>query len=116
MLVFTLVGPTRILDVWVLDLPEASRARSPAPLPPGYRGVVPAASPGTVPELRRADTPALLYEPGEPTRNAPVVVNVHGGPESQSRPGFAPVTQYLLHRGYAVFFPNVRGSTGYGKA
>jgi dipeptidyl aminopeptidase/acylaminoacyl peptidase len=46
----------------------------------------------------------------------PVVVNVHGGPESQSRPLFAPVTQYLLGRGYAVFAPNVRGSTGYGKA
>jgi dipeptidyl aminopeptidase/acylaminoacyl peptidase len=58
--------------------------------------------------------PALLYEPD--AENAPVVVNVHGGPESQSRPAFAPVTQYLLHRGYAVFFPNVRGSTGYGKA
>ena len=43
-------------------------------------------------------------------------MNVHGGPESQSRPTFAPVTQYLLHRGYAVLFPNVRGSTGYGKA
>src|SRR3712207_5751725 len=43
-------------------------------------------------------------------------MNVHGGPESQSRPLFAPVTQFLLSRGYAVFSPNVRGSTGYGKA
>ena len=44
-----------------------------------------------------------------------MIINVHGGPESQARPAFAPVTQYLLNRGYAVFFPNVRGSTGYGK-
>ncbi|MFB6106102.1 MAG: prolyl oligopeptidase family serine peptidase [Halobacteriaceae archaeon] len=46
----------------------------------------------------------------------PVVVDVHGGPESQRRPGFSPVTQYLLNHGYAVFEPNVRGSTGYGTA
>jgi dipeptidyl aminopeptidase/acylaminoacyl peptidase len=46
----------------------------------------------------------------------PVVVDVHGGPESQRRPSFSPVNQYLLNRGYAVFEPNVRGSTGYGKA
>jgi dipeptidyl aminopeptidase/acylaminoacyl peptidase len=49
----------------------------------------------------------------------PVVVTVHGGPESQWRPwfspSFAPFTQYLLSRGYAVAAPNVRGSTGYGK-
>jgi len=45
----------------------------------------------------------------------PVVVDVHGGPESQRRPSFSPVTQYLLSHGYAVFEPNVRGSTGYGK-
>jgi dipeptidyl aminopeptidase/acylaminoacyl peptidase len=65
------------------------------------------------PSFDGRDVPALLYEPD--AANAPVVVNVHGGPESQSRPLFAPVTQYLLNRGYAVFAPNVRGSTGYGK-
>jgi dipeptidyl aminopeptidase/acylaminoacyl peptidase len=44
----------------------------------------------------------------------PVVVDIHGGPESQRRPSFAPVKQYLLNHGYAVFEPNVRGSSGYG--
>src|SRR3712207_4299949 len=66
------------------------------------------------PSFDGLEIPAVYYEPEDP--GAPVVVNVHGGPESQSRPTFAPVTQYLLGRGYAVFFPNVRGSTGYGKA
>jgi dipeptidyl aminopeptidase/acylaminoacyl peptidase len=46
----------------------------------------------------------------------PVVVDIHGGPESQRRPSFSSVTQYLLDTGYAVFEPNVRGSTGYGTA
>jgi dipeptidyl aminopeptidase/acylaminoacyl peptidase len=45
----------------------------------------------------------------------PVIVSVHGGPEGQERPGFNPLTQYYLSRGYAVLAPNVRGSTGYGK-
>ncbi|MFB6219527.1 MAG: alpha/beta fold hydrolase [Halobacteriaceae archaeon] len=46
----------------------------------------------------------------------PVIVDIHGGPESQRRPSFSAVTQYFLDNGYAVFEPNVRGSTGYGKA
>lgn len=45
----------------------------------------------------------------------PVVVDIHGGPESQRRPSFSPLTQYLFANGYAVFEPNVRGSSGYGK-
>ncbi len=45
----------------------------------------------------------------------PVVVDVHGGPTGQSRPGWEAATQYLLNRGIAVFAVNVRGSTGYGK-
>jgi len=44
----------------------------------------------------------------------PVIVDIHGGPESQRRPSFSGLTQYYLSRGYAVFEPNVRGSTGYG--
>ncbi|HEX8639251.1 MAG TPA: S9 family peptidase, partial [Pyrinomonadaceae bacterium] len=49
------------------------------------------------------------------SNNVPVIVSVHGGPEGQERPGFNPLYQYYLSRGYAVLATNVRGSTGYGK-
>lgn len=46
----------------------------------------------------------------------PVIINIHGGPEGQFRPGFLGRTNYYLNElGVAVIFPNVRGSTGYGK-
>ena len=46
----------------------------------------------------------------------PMIMNVHGGPEAQSRPGFQGRSNYLLNEmGVAIFYPNVRGSTGYGK-
>ena len=61
--------------------------------------------------------PGFLSLPHDvPDGGAPVVVDIHGGPESQRRPSFAPVKQYLLANGYAVFEPNVRGSTGYGRS
>lgn len=48
----------------------------------------------------------------------PLVYYVHGGPQSQERPDFAwfsmPLIQFLTLNGFAVFVPNVRGSTGYG--
>jgi dipeptidyl aminopeptidase/acylaminoacyl peptidase len=79
---------------------------------------------GVEPELLRVESfdgesiPVFLFEPEGPGP-FPVVVTVHGGPESQWRPWFAPsfgpLTQYLVARGYAVAAPNVRGSTGYGK-
>ncbi|PSQ44147.1 S9 family peptidase [Halobacteriales archaeon SW_5_68_122] len=63
------------------------------------------------------EIPGFLSVPREvPDGGAPVVVDIHGGPESQRRPSFSPVKQYLLAHGYAVFEPNVRGSTGYGRA
>ena len=46
----------------------------------------------------------------------PLIMSVHGGPEAQSRPGFMGRNNYLLNeQGVALFYPNVRGSTGYGK-
>ncbi|HSC14216.1 MAG TPA: S9 family peptidase, partial [Gammaproteobacteria bacterium] len=43
----------------------------------------------------------------------PLIVNIHGGPEGQTRPGFLGRTNFLLNElGIAVFYPNVRGSTG----
>nr|WP_254282784.1 S9 family peptidase [Halomicroarcula limicola] len=64
------------------------------------------------------EIPALFSLPPEADEDGttPVIVDIHGGPESQRRPSFAGLTQYFLSRGYAVLEPNVRGSTGYGKA
>ena len=117
-LAFTLVGPDRNPDVWTLDLPDGEPRR----LTRSSTAGVPRSTfrrPHLVryPTFDERKIPALFYEPeGGKGEKVPVVVNVHGGPEGQSRPTFAPVTQYLLDRGFGVFFPNVRGSTGYGKA
>lgn len=59
--------------------------------------------------------PAWFYKPNKTEGGTPVMVLVHGGPEGQSRPSFDFRIQYFLRNGYAVFCPNVRGSTGYGK-
>jgi dipeptidyl aminopeptidase/acylaminoacyl peptidase len=58
-----------------------------------------------------------LYRPQRPfTGRRPVVINIHGGPEGQYQPGFLGRSNYLLNElGIAILFPNVRGSTGYGK-
>ena len=50
------------------------------------------------------------------TGKRPVIVNIHGGPEGQSRPASsAAATTSSNELGVAIIFPNVRGSTGYGK-
>ncbi|WP_266075357.1 S9 family peptidase [Haladaptatus caseinilyticus] len=60
--------------------------------------------------------PAFFSIPdGANAGETPVIVDIHGGPESQRRPSFSPTKQYFLNRGYAYFEPNVRGSSGYGK-
>ena len=79
---------------------------------------------GVEPTLHRFEifdgesVPVFLFRP-EGDGPFPVVVTVHGGPESQWLPwysqGFGALTQHLVSRGYAVAAPNVRGSTGYGK-
>jgi len=60
----------------------------------------------------------FLYRP--PTRftgKRPVIINIHGGPEGQYRPGFLGRNNYFLNElGAAIIFPNVRGSSGYGKS
>ncbi|SIS12092.1 S9 family peptidase [Natronorubrum thiooxidans] len=61
------------------------------------------------------EVPAFLTLPDDAEDGAtPVIVDIHGGPESQRRPSFSSVKQYFLDRGYAYFEPNVRGSAGYG--
>ncbi|KAL9657495.1 hypothetical protein ABK040_016761 [Willaertia magna] len=61
--------------------------------------------------------PFFVYYPkGKmPEGGWPTIIKLHGGPESQSRPVFNPLIQFLVLSGYAVVMPNVRGSRGYGK-
>ncbi|MFO7835213.1 MAG: S9 family peptidase [Candidatus Thorarchaeota archaeon] len=61
--------------------------------------------------------PYFQYLPDEetPKHGWPAILVIHGGPESQIRPGFSPVIQFMLSSGYAVVTPNIRGSTGYGR-
>jgi dipeptidyl aminopeptidase/acylaminoacyl peptidase len=59
----------------------------------------------------------FLFKPAARFTGArPVIVEIHGGPEGQSRPGFQGRDNYFLDElGVAVLYPNVRGSTGFGK-
>ncbi|VWX59186.1 S9 family peptidase [Sphingorhabdus sp. 109] len=60
----------------------------------------------------------FLYRP-DPARHTgkrPLIINIHGGPEGQATPRFLGRSNYLVNTlGVAIFYPNVRGSTGFGK-
>jgi dipeptidyl aminopeptidase/acylaminoacyl peptidase len=60
----------------------------------------------------------FLYQPSAAkfAGPRPVIINIHGGPEGQSLPVFIGRNNYFLNElGVAILFPNVRGSTGFGK-
>ena len=107
---------TDVPDVWIVAiggqayrLTQSSRAG----IPPAALG-----EPALVryPTFDGRQIPACYYRPPGVAGPLPVVVYVHGGPEAQFRPAFNAVVAYFVNRGYAVFAPNVRGSTGYGRA
>ena len=60
---------------------------------------------------------ALAYIPHNAPRDGrrPLILFIHGGPQSQTVNSFNRVIQYLANQGYAVVAPNYRGSRGYGK-
>jgi dipeptidyl aminopeptidase/acylaminoacyl peptidase len=54
--------------------------------------------------------------PAKFTGKRPVIINIHGGPEAQARPGFIARNNYFVSElGVAMIYPNVRGSEGFGK-
>ncbi|MGY4395496.1 dipeptidyl aminopeptidase/acylaminoacyl peptidase [Sphingomonas sp. UYAg733] len=60
--------------------------------------------------------PAFVHKPLARTSPSPVIIWIHGGPESQERPTFNPnIAFWTAELGATVITPNVRGSTGYGK-
>ena len=86
---------------------------------------------GTVDTTRLADAQLITWKgadgleisgfmyrpPSTFTGPRPVLINVHGGPEAQERPRFLGRSNYLLNElGMVVIYPNIRGSTGFGKS
>jgi dipeptidyl aminopeptidase/acylaminoacyl peptidase len=118
-LAFDFTGPRNNCDLWLHTPASGNAARQ---VTRSSRAGLPRES-FVEPELVRYASfdgrmiPAWLYRPqGAAPAGLPVIVDVHGGPESQRRVEFNAVYQYFLSCGYALLAPNVRGSTGYGKA
>jgi dipeptidyl aminopeptidase/acylaminoacyl peptidase len=117
-LAYVFKGPAYPSDIWELDLKtiQAERLTYVSRAPVLEHKLV---EPDLI-SFRSFDNleiPAFYYKPkSNSEKKLPVVIYIHGGPESQARAVFNPVLQYLLNQGYAVCTPNVRGSTGYGKA
>jgi len=109
--------PTRPLGVAIADLAAATPVRhlTDARPPALLTGSPVTPEPCRYPSGDGTPIPALLYRPAGPGPH-PVMLYIHGGPEDQARPLYNPLQQCLLAAGIAVLAPNVRGSTGYGRA
>ncbi|WP_088035969.1 S9 family peptidase [Evansella clarkii] len=114
---YVLNGASTPSDIWELNLDTMKTVRL------TYVSQTPAVEEKLIePELIKytsfdgLEVPAFYYRPRNHHKGKlPVVVFVHGGPESQICSVYNPFLQYFLSEGYAVCTPNVRGSTGYGK-
>ncbi len=118
----TAQSPLVLPGIWYVDAASARARLVAAPDPRADAGVEPAAF--VRPELvgwKGMDglpiagwfaRPAGL----PPAAGWPAIVWVHGGPAGQTRANFRADVQMLLAQGFAVMMPNIRGSTGYGRA
>ncbi|MET8202878.1 S9 family peptidase [Micromonospora taraxaci] len=116
LLCLTAQGPVQPREVWLVD----PATGAPRPLRPDSGGARTGGS-GVAPQLvdlRARDGLPLsgwLYRPAGPGP-WPTAISLHGGPEAQERPRYNPLFQALVTQGVAVFAPNVRGSSGFGRS
>ncbi len=113
---FTFNGATSPADAWSFDVATLALTRWTEAEVGGLNAesfVTPTLF--DYPNAEGMDIPAFKYVP-EGEGPHPVIIQIHGGPEGQSRPGFSSTYQYWASElGVAVLVPNVRGSSGYGK-
>lgn len=114
---FTLMGPTENGDAFTYDV-KTQRLTRWTESELGGLDKKTFVEPELVeyPSFDELEIPAFYYRPKSAGPH-PVVVWIHGGPESQARPYFSSLIQYLVVESQiAVLVPNVRGSDGYGKS
>ncbi|MGG0789346.1 S9 family peptidase [Peribacillus simplex] len=115
-LAYVFNGPTYPSDIWQVDLRKMKTERLTQSLQTKFlenKLIEPILI--SFKSFDNLQIPAFYFKPNTQSEKIPVILYVHGGPESQIRAVFNPVLQYFLCLGYAVITPNVRGSTGYGK-
>ncbi|MFI5953424.1 S9 family peptidase [Cryptosporangium sp. NPDC051539] len=107
-------SPSLPPTIWTVEV--ASCAAKPVTYP------TPLAAAAIVPELHRftahdgLELTGWLYPGVGVTDAGPMVLHFHGGPEAQERPVWNPLFREIVSRGISVFAPNVRGSSGFGRA
>ena len=110
------LGSAQPLDIWVWRVGDAEMRRVTQSPHPGV-----SLDTLVTPRLERfqahdgLELSGWLYLPRDFSAPGPCVLSFHGGPEGQERPLFNRTYQALLANGIAVFAPNVRGSSGFGK-
>ncbi|PHY19064.1 S9 family peptidase [Caulobacter sp. BP25] len=115
---FTLATPTSVSDAWSWGVNDGKLERWTTSELGGLDAKA-LATPELIryPSFDKRSIPAFVYKPKlSAGQKAPVIIDIHGGPEGQSRPTFNPFHQHsVAELGAAVIVTNVRGSTGYGR-
>jgi len=116
---FTLIRPDAPADAWSIDLASGRLTQWTFSEAGGLDARL-FVTPRLIrfPSFDGRQIPAYCFLPktASPERRVPVLINIHGGPESQYRPSFQGTDQFYCHElGVAVVHPNVRGSAGYGR-
>jgi dipeptidyl aminopeptidase/acylaminoacyl peptidase len=116
-LAYTLASPTRPQDLFVVPVAGGQGKQLTASIDPELERTL------ILPEKvswRSAQFTinGYLFRPAglKPGERAPGIMLIHGGPTSQFADTYLPQAQFLARMGFAVLAPNIRGSSGYGKA
>lgn len=118
-LVMPMEGAATPADIWRCDVETSAFTRLTDT--PKAKTALPdfiEASVTSVASFDGLEIPYFVYQPkvAAPETGYPVLIVVHGGPEAQWKPDFRADIQFMLARGIMVIAPNIRGSTGYGRA
>lgn len=116
---YTFGTTTTPADLYTVDVRTGRATQLTFSMPPGFAvaGLI-APRKITYPSADGYTISAYLYEPRglKPGETAPGIMWIHGGPTGQWIDSYQPQVQYFVNRGYAVLLPNIRGSSGYGRA
>jgi dipeptidyl aminopeptidase/acylaminoacyl peptidase len=115
---YTLGTPLRPADLFVVDVKSGASRRLTESLPGGNLEKTLLAPEKVSYRSEEFTINAYLYKPAAAGAGErfPGVLWIHGGPTSQFNDVFEQHVQFFVQRGYVVLLPNIRGSSGYGKA